>query len=319
MARQTDDAHVVCIVLAAELCAEADVVSLFEHLLFQLDVAEGTAVFITRRGQVIIEAGGGELHGQQVLLGRRTANDEGNMVRRTSRRTQRLHLLYEERNQRLGVQDGFRLLIEVSLVGRTAALGHAKELVFHAFGSLDINLCGQVALGVHLLVHGERSVLRVAQVLLGISLIYTQRQGLFVAIARPYLLAFLTVDDGRTGILAEGKQTLGGHFGIAQEGQCHVLVVVAGFGVAQNLGHLLVVRAAQHERHVAEGRVGHGGQSFLLNLQDGFSFKLAYRHVVLGKQIILSRILALLEHGLILERRCCCHNYNLFKRLFNLD
>ena len=50
-------------------------------------------------------------------------------------------------------------------------------------------------------------------------------------------------------------------------------------------------------------------QTFFFNLQDRFSFKLAYRHIVFGKQIILSRILTLFEHGLILERRCCCHNY----------
>ena len=48
------------------------------------------------------------------------------MVWRTSGGTEALHLLYEEWDKRAGVLDtGFRLLVEIGLVGATAALRHA--------------------------------------------------------------------------------------------------------------------------------------------------------------------------------------------------
>ena len=308
MARQADDAHVVGEIFAAELRAESDLVRLFQHLLLQFHVAERASRGVARGGQVVVVVGGGELHGQQVLLCRGAADDEGNVVGGASRRAEALHLLYHERHQRGGVQDGLGLLVQVSLVGRAASLGNAEETVFHTFRSLDVNLCGEVALGVHLLIHAQRGVLAVAQVLLRISLVDAFREGLLIAIAGPHLLAFLAVDDGRAGVLAEGQHALAGHLGVAKERQGHVLVIVAGFGVVQNLGHLLVVRTAQHERHVAEGRVCHRRQTFGSHLQDGVSLKLADRHIILGQQIVFSIILARLEHRCILEFRCICHN-----------
>ena len=64
------------------------------------------------------------------------------------------------------------------------------------------------------------------------------------------------MDDGRARVLAEGQHALGGHLGIAQELQGHILVVLRGLGVAQNLCHLQVVLAAQHELHVVESLLG---------------------------------------------------------------
>ena len=94
------------------------------------------------------------------------------MVGRAGCSTQALHLLNQEGNQCAGVLDaGLGLLIEVCLVGRSATLGNHQEAVLHTLGCLNVNLCGQVALGVHLIVHIQRSVLAVAQVLLGISLV----------------------------------------------------------------------------------------------------------------------------------------------------
>ena len=49
--RQTDNADVVSHVFAAELCAEPDVVGFLQQLLLQVDVAEGTACLVARRGQ----------------------------------------------------------------------------------------------------------------------------------------------------------------------------------------------------------------------------------------------------------------------------
>ena len=85
--------------------------------------------------------------------------------------------------------------------------------------------------GVHFLVHGEGSVLAVAQVVGGVGLVHTVADVFLVVGAGEYILAFLAVHDGGAGVLAEGQLALGGHLGIAKHGQSHELVVLAGFGV----------------------------------------------------------------------------------------
>ena len=245
MTRQTDDADVVGKIFAAKLGAETNLVGFFQQLLLQLHVAEGTPCLVASRRQIVVVVRRGQFDGQQVLFGRSTADDESNVIGRTSGRAQRLHLLHQEGHQRTRVLDtGFRLLIEISLVGRASAFHHAKELVLVAFRSLDVNLGRQVATGVDFFVHGERCVLRVAQVLFRVGLVDTFRQSLFVTETGPDLLAFFTVDDSRAGVLAERELAFAGHLGIAKEGQGHVLVVFTGFGVGQNLSHLFVVRTA---------------------------------------------------------------------------
>ena len=104
---------------------------------------------------------------------------------------------------------------------------------------------------------------------------------------------------------------LGAQFGIAEEGECYVFIVFAGFGIAQNLSYLLVVRTAKHKRYIAEGGVRQSGKTFLFDFQDGFPFELAYRYIIFREQIILGRVFAEQEHGLILKR-CDSHSYMLF-------
>ena len=103
--------------------------------------------------------GGGELHGEQVLLGGGSAYHEGNVVGRAGRRAESLHLGHEEGHEGAGIEYGLGLLVEVGLVGGAAALGHAEEAVFVALAGFDVDLGGQVALGVDLVVHVQRGVL----------------------------------------------------------------------------------------------------------------------------------------------------------------
>ena len=136
---------------------------------------------------------------------------------------------------------------------------------------------GKITFGIYLVVHGKGCVLGVAQVFLGIGFVNAEGESFFVAISRP---AFLSVNDCRTGILTERKYSFGGHFGIAEEGECYVFIVFAGFGIAQNLSNLFVVRTAKHKRYIAEGGVRHSGKTFLFDFQDGFPFELAYRYII---------------------------------------
>ena len=240
------------------------------------------------------------------------------MIRRAGCSAEGLHFLDHEGDERVGVEQCFCLLIEIGLVGRAATFRHAKKTVFHALGRLDVDLGRQVALRVHLVVHREGRILRVAQIFFRIRFVDAFREGLLIAEAGPDLLALFSVDDGGPRVLAERQLAFGRHFGIAQEGERYVFVVVRSLGVGKDFGHLLVVRTAKEKRHVAESGVGHSGQSFGGHFQDGFALELADRHVVLGQQVILSLVLTQLEHGRVLKFRCLCHSYVIVQNCFVL-
>ena len=233
VAGQADNTHIVSHILAAELCAQTYLVCLLQQLFLQLHIAERTPRLIARSGQAVVVVGRCQFHRQQVLLCTRTANHNRDMIRRTSRRTQTLHLLHKERNQRAGVLDTrFGLLVEIGLVGTAATFRYAQETVFHTLRSLDVYLRRQIAFRVHFFVHRQRSVLRIAQVVLCIGVIDTVAQGFLVAETGPHVLTFLAVDNCRTCILAQGQLTLARHLRIAQESECHIFVVGTGFRVA---------------------------------------------------------------------------------------
>ena len=230
------------------------------------------------------------------------------MIRRTSGSTERLHLLHEERQQRAFVLDGgLGHRVEVGLVGRTATLGNHHKAIFSTFTGLDVNLGREVATGVHLVVHIQRSILRIAQVVLRIGVIDTEREGFLILEAGPYLLSLLTMDNGCTCILAEWKNTLHRCLRIAEELQGYILIVLRGFGVGENGCHLLVVSTAEHKLAVVESLLSKQRQGFLADLQNFVSFKFACANAFLGEQAVLRVVLSKLEHWSILKIGCC-HN-----------
>ena len=225
--RQTDDTDIVSQILTAELCTQANLVSLFEELVLQVDITEGTTSLITCCRQLIVVLDRSQLHGKEVLLGRSTTDNEGDVVRRTCSCTQALHLLYEEWEECALILDsslGHR--VEVGLVGRATTLGNHYEAILVALCSLDINLSRKVATGVHLIIHIERSVLRIAEVVLCVGVVNTQAQSLFVLEVGPYALTLLAVDDSSTCILAEWENALHGSLCIAEELESYILVVL---------------------------------------------------------------------------------------------
>jgi hypothetical protein len=132
VAGQADHPHVVGEVLAAELRADAGLPAELEHLGLQLDVAEGAAVLVAGGGQAVEVAGAGELDRLQGELRRHAAHHQRQVVGRAGRGAQRADLVGHELQQRVGVQEGLGLLVEVRLVGRAAALGQEEELVLAA-------------------------------------------------------------------------------------------------------------------------------------------------------------------------------------------
>ena len=231
------------------------------------------------------------------------------MVWRTCSCTQTLHLLYEEWDECTLVLDGsLGHWVEVGLVGRATTLGYHHELILSTLGSLDINLSRQVATGVHLVVHVQRRVLRVAQVVLSEGVEHTQAQSLFILETSPDLLTLLTVDDSSTSVLTERQDALAGHLGIAQELQGYILIVLRGLRIGKDLSHLLIVLATQHKLHIVECLLGQKGQSLLRDLYDLLSFKLGGCYAFLRQQTVLRLVLAHLKHRGILKFNCLSHN-----------
>ena len=68
VAWQTDDTDIVSQILTAELCTQANLVSLFEELVLQVDVTESTTRLITCCRQLIVVLDRSQLHGEEVLL-----------------------------------------------------------------------------------------------------------------------------------------------------------------------------------------------------------------------------------------------------------
>ena len=69
MTWQTNDANVVCKILATELRTESNLMCFLENLLFQLDVAERTTCFVACCRERIVIFDAAKLDCEQILLG----------------------------------------------------------------------------------------------------------------------------------------------------------------------------------------------------------------------------------------------------------
>src|SRR6267142_514277 len=96
---------------------------------------------------------GGQFHGLQTSFGRGSTDNEYQMVRWTTGSPQRFHLFGEKFLQARWIQQRFGLLVERSLVGRSAAFSNEQEVVLGAFGGHEVDLCRQIRARINLVVH----------------------------------------------------------------------------------------------------------------------------------------------------------------------
>ena len=206
VARQSDHAHVVAEVLAAELRADPEAARHLEDLGLHVEVAEGMSRSGSRRRQAVEVAGARVLRGLERELGRGPADDDGQVVRRAGGGADRAQLLVEELPHRRGVEHGLGLLEQQRLVRRSAALGHEQELVGRLVPrrrvGVELDLRGQVGAGVLLVPHGQRRHLRVAQVERRVGVVDALADRALVVARGQHLLAALAHDDRRAGVLA---------------------------------------------------------------------------------------------------------------------
>src|SRR5436309_8921714 len=99
-------------ILSAELGADVERLGKLVYLLFHFEVAEG----VTRLGalprQVVVIAGRGKLDGFHRQLGRRSADDDCQMIRRAGGGAEREYLLLEKRDHAVMSEDGGRSLVK---------------------------------------------------------------------------------------------------------------------------------------------------------------------------------------------------------------
>ena len=156
MAGQPDYAYVQRIPLAAKLGAQPQLAGFRMQFLFQFHIAKGAAIFVASGRKIVVILGGGHLHGLQALFRRGAPDDEGDVVGRAGRRSQRAHFFHQKFLERGGIEQGFRFLVKIGLVGGAAAFGDEEEGILHAFHGFNVYLGGQVGSGILLRVHVQR-------------------------------------------------------------------------------------------------------------------------------------------------------------------
>ena len=230
-----------------------------QHLAFEVEVAEPVAGRRARRRQRVEVVGRRQLGGLHGELGRRPADDDGEVVRRACRRAERLQLLEQPRQQRVLVEQRLGLLEQVRLVGAAAALGDEQELVGVAVDGADLDLRRQVRPGVALLVHRQRRHLAVAQVRREVGLLHAGGDRRFVAAAGHDELALLRLDDRRAGVLTHRQHAAGGDDGVLEQVEGDEAIVVGRLRVVEDAAQLFEVTGAEEVGDVVHRLGGQRG------------------------------------------------------------
>ena len=302
MTRQADHTDVVSKIFAAELCSETDLARCFKQFLLQFHVAESMSELIALSGQRVQIFHRCLLHHLEILLGRSTTDHKRNVIRRTRGSAKSLHFLHQERHQSLGIDGSLGLLIEICLVGRAAALCHKQEMILVALTGVDVDLRRQITSGIDFVIHVQRSVLRIAQIVLCICLVDTVRQLLLVVASGPHLLPLGAVHNGSARVLTERQLALCGNLGVAQHRQSHIFVVCARFRIAQNLRYHLVVLATEHKSIVVGGLTCKHSQRFGIYHKHLVTVPVLHFHIIWSEQIILGSIWSERKHFLVFKR-----------------
>ena len=132
MAAGTDNADIMGKVFTTELSTDAGFLSALEQFLLQLNITERLTQLVAFSGQVVVIARGTQFGGFQAGLGAGAADAECHMVRRAGCGAEGFELADQPVHQGVLVDGRFGLLVEVALVGTTAAFDDEQEFVLIA-------------------------------------------------------------------------------------------------------------------------------------------------------------------------------------------
>ena len=199
---------------------------------------------VARCGQRVEIARRRELRRLERVLGRRSSDDDTEVIRRTRRGAECADLLVDPLGEARRVEQRLGLLEQQALVGRAAALGDEQESVLVAVDRADLDLGRQVGAGVDLVPHVERRHLRIAQIAVAIRLEHALCERGLVTTAGEHVLAALALDDRGAGVLAAGQHEAGGDRRVLQEVEGDEPIVGRGLGIVENLAQLCEVARA---------------------------------------------------------------------------
>lgn len=273
MAGEANDADVEGEVFAAELGTDADVAGDFEEFGFEFGVTKGLTVFIALSGEGVEVFGGGEFYGFEAGFGAGAADDEDEVVGRAGGGAEGAHFFEAEFLEASGVEEGFGFLVKEGFVRGAAAFADEEEFVFVSGGGVEVDLGGEVGAGVNLIVHGAWGGLGVAEVFFGVGFVDAGGEVLGIVAVGPDVLAFFADDGGGAGVLAEGKDAVGGDFSIAEEHDGDHAVIFGGGWVVEDSGNLREVSGTETEVDGFEGFVGKEFEGLGGDFENGVSLE----------------------------------------------
>ena len=149
-----------------------------------------------------------------------------------------------------GVEERLGLLEEEGLVRRAAALRHVQEVVLVAARREQVDLRGQVRLGVDLRVHVDGRHLRVAQVALRVRVEHAARDVRLVLAVGHHAQPALAEADRRARVLAARQHHARRDVRVLEQLERDEPVVLARVGVVEDLAQLREVPRPQQVRDV---------------------------------------------------------------------
>ena len=121
---------------------------------------------------------------------------------------------------------------------------------------MNFDLGRKIGVGVDFFVHRHGCKLAVAQVAGLVGVVDTARDRLLVTATRKNKLAFLGLDDCRSGVLAHRQHAARGNARVFQQVEGNESIVGTGLRVLQDIGQLLQVGGSQEVGDVAHCMLG---------------------------------------------------------------
>ena len=161
----------------------------------------------TSSGERIEIMSAGKLCSFHRNFSRGATNNNCQVIRRACRCAKCFHFVEEPRQKSLFIQQSFRFLEEVALIGRASTFCHEEELVCIAIDCRNFNFSWKVVACIDFVVHVERRHLAITQVAGEIRVVDSACNCFFVAAACENELALLAFHNCGAGVLAHGQNS----------------------------------------------------------------------------------------------------------------
>jgi hypothetical protein len=178
-------------------------------------------------------------------------------------------------------------------------------VIFVAVIGVELDLRGQVGLGVDLAIHVQRRQLRVTQVAGQVRVIHAASDRLLVVPVRQHVLSALAHDDRRTGVLTHRQDAARSDVGVLEQIERHEAIVRRCLGIVQDATQLREVPGPQEMRDVAHGLCGEPAQRLGRHLQKVLAEGAFHLHVVAREQPVGRGVLS--ERKQISVLKCVGH------------